>query len=163
TMTCEEQQRNLSLLGKLNHLAGIDYPDDSFLRARIKSYELAFQMQTAVPDTVDLEKEREETQQLYGLDKTETKAFGWQCHAARRTPRPQARNRTIGTGRDQHPHGCCAWLAGAGVKAGVVHGATDELGFHAVENPHYVTDLHATVMHLMGLDSRKLEVPGFKR
>jgi hypothetical protein len=54
-------------------------------------------------------------------------------------------------------------LAGAGVKKGVVHGATDELGFHAVEHRHYVTDLHATVLHLMGLDPRRLEVPGRKR
>ena len=43
---------------------------------------------------------------------------------------------------------------------GVVHGATDELGFHAVENRHYVTDLHATVLDQLGLDVRRLEVPG---
>jgi hypothetical protein len=54
-------------------------------------------------------------------------------------------------------------MAGGGIKAGVVHGATDELGFHAVENRHYVTDVHATVLHQLGLDSRKLEVPGRKR
>ena len=47
--------------------------------------------------------------------------------------------------------------------SGVVHGATDELGFHAVDDRHYVTDVHATIMHLLGLDSRKLEVPGRKR
>jgi hypothetical protein len=45
----------------------------------------------------------------------------------------------------------------------VVNGATDELGFHAVENRHYVTDIHATVLHQLGLDSRKLEIPGRKR
>jgi hypothetical protein len=45
----------------------------------------------------------------------------------------------------------------------MVHGETDELGFHALEPAHYVTDLHATVLHLMGLDGRKLEVPGRKR
>ena len=54
-------------------------------------------------------------------------------------------------------------MAGAGVKKGFVHGRTDELGFHAVEDPHYVTDLHATVLHLLGIDSRKLNVPGRKR
>ena len=43
------------------------------------------------------------------------------------------------------------------------HGATDELGYHAVEDRHYVTDLHATVMHLLGLDSHKLEIPGRRR
>jgi hypothetical protein len=66
------------------------------------------------------------------------------------------------TGRDHHPHGFTIWLAGAGIKPGI-HGATDELGFHAIENPHYVTDLHATVYHLLGLDPRRLEVPGRKR
>jgi Protein of unknown function (DUF1501) len=67
------------------------------------------------------------------------------------------------TGRDHHPHGFSVFLAGAGVKRGCVHGATDELGFHAVEHPHYVTDIHATVLHLLGIDGRRLEIPGRKR
>lgn len=232
TMSREEQEKNFSLLGRLNRLAGIDYPDDKFLQARIKSYELAFQMQTAIPDTLGLERESEETQKLYGLDKDETKTFGRQCLVARRlvekgvrfvqlyhggsgsagdwdshaeikanhtrlaaqvdqpiagllkdlkqrgmlqdtlvvwgtefgrTPGAEFSGDTAGTGRDHHPHGFCAWLAGAGVKAGTIHGATDELGFHAVENRHFITDIHATVMRLMGLDSRQLETPGFKR
>ena len=54
-------------------------------------------------------------------------------------------------------------MAGGGIKGGTVHGTTDEIGFHAVENRHYVTDIHATIMHLMGLDSRRLEIPGRKR
>ena len=66
-------------------------------------------------------------------------------------------------GRDHHPYGFSIWMAGGGIKRGVVHGATDELGFHAVENRHYVTDLHATVLHQLGLDSRKLNIPGQKR
>ncbi len=66
-------------------------------------------------------------------------------------------------GRDHHPYGFSVWLAGGGIKGGVVHGATDEIGFHAVENRHYVTDIHATVLHQLGLDSRRLEVPGHKR
>jgi len=69
----------------------------------------------------------------------------------------------VGTGRDHHPHGFSVLMAGGGVKGGIVHGATDEIGFHAVENRHYVTDIHATVLHQMGLDSRKLEIPGRKR
>ena len=68
-----------------------------------------------------------------------------------------------GTGRDHHPQGFSAWLAGGGIKGGIAHGATDELGFHAVEHRHYVTDIHATVMQLMGLDSYRLEIPGRKR
>jgi hypothetical protein len=222
--TPEEQLENLSLLGKLNHRAGIDYPDDKNLRARIKSYELAFQMQTSVPETLQLEKERETTRQLYGIDKSESKSFGEQCLAARRLVERGVRfvqifhgggggewdahseiksnhsklsaqvdqpiagllkdlkqrglldetlvvwgtefGRSPGaqdTGRDHHPQGFCAWLAGGGIKGGVVNGATDELGFHAIENRHFVTDIHATVLHQLGLDSHKLEVPGRKR
>ena len=66
-------------------------------------------------------------------------------------------------GRDHHIYGFSTWLAGGGVKGGVVHGATDAIGFHAEEDRHYVTDVHATILHLLGLDSRKLEVPGRKR
>ena len=66
-------------------------------------------------------------------------------------------------GRDHHPFGFSVWMAGGGIKRGVVHGATDELGYHAVEDRHYVTDLHATVLEQLGLDARRLEVPGRKR
>ena len=66
-------------------------------------------------------------------------------------------------GRDHHPYGFTVWLAGGGIKGGVTHGATDEIGFHAVENRHYVTDIHATILHQLGLAPRKLEVPGRKR
>ena len=224
-VTPEEQAANLSLLGKLNHFAGIDYPDDQNLRARIKSYELAFQMQTSIPETLQLEKESEATRKLYGLDKPECKAFGEQCLAARRLVERGVRfvqlfhggggggdwdahseiksNHTKlaaqvdqpiagllkdlkqrgmlqdtlvvfgtefgrspgaeGTGRDHHPQAFCAWLAGAGVKGGTIYGATDEIGFHSAVNRRYVTDIHATVLQLLGLNSRRLEVPGRKR
>jgi hypothetical protein len=224
-MTPEEQAENFGLIGKLNRLSGIDYPDDKDLQARIKAYEMAFQMQTAVPETLQLEKEPAHIQAMYGLDRAETKSFGQQCLVARRLVERGVRfvqvfhggggggdwdahseiksNHTNlatqvdkpiagllkdlkqrgmledtlvvwgtefgrtpgaeGTGRDHHPQGFCAWLAGGGVKGGITHGATDELGFYAVENRHYVTDIHATVMHQMGLDSRRLEVPGRKR
>ncbi|MCI0537676.1 MAG: DUF1501 domain-containing protein [Verrucomicrobiales bacterium] len=224
-LSVEEQLGNLSLLGKLNHLAGIDYPDDKDLRARIKSYELAFQMQTSIPETLQLEKESEATRQLYGMDNSETKTFGEQCLVARRLVERGVRfvqlfhggggggdwdahseiksnhtklatqvdqpiagllmdlkqrgllDETLvvfgtefgrspgaeGTGRDHHPQAFCAWLAGGGVKGGVVHGATDELGFHAVTDRHYVTDIHATVLHQLGLNSHQLEIPSRKR
>ena len=224
-VTVEEQLQNLSLLGKLNTLAGIDYPDDQDLRARIKSYEMAFQMQTSIPEVMQLEKESEATSALYGIDKPESKVFGerclvarklvergvrfvqlfhggggggeWDAHAdikanheklSKQVDQPIAgllkdlKHRGLlddtlvvfgtefgrtpgaeGTGRDHHPQGFSAWLAGGGIKGGVAHGATDELGFHAVENRHYVTDIHATVMQLMGLDSHRLEIPGRKR
>jgi hypothetical protein len=231
-VTMDEQLANLSLLGKLNALSGVEYPEDMNLRARIQSYELAFQMQTAVPELMSLDREPEHVRQLYGLDVNECKIFGSQLLAARRmvergvrfvqifhgynggagrwdnhanlaksmpmlamevdqpvaglirdlkqrgmledtlvvwgtefgrTPGAEFRNSSQGTGRDHHPHGFTCWLAGGGVKGGTIHGATDELGFHAVEKRHYVTDLHATVLHQLGLDPRRLEVPGRKR
>jgi hypothetical protein len=75
--------------------------------------------------------------------------------------------RTPGTqgsdGRDHHIFGFSVWMAGGGIRGGVAHGATDEIGFHAVEDRHYVTDVHATILKLLGLDSRRLELPGRKR
>jgi hypothetical protein len=54
-------------------------------------------------------------------------------------------------------------MAGGGVKGGIAHGATDELGFHAVENRHYVSDIHATLLHQLGLEPHRLAIPGHKR
>jgi hypothetical protein len=224
-VTREEQEAEFSLLGRLNHLAGIDYPDDPALRARIKSYELAFGMQTAVPETLQLEKETDATRKLYGLDKDPSRSFGQLCLAARRMVERGVRfiqifhggggggawdahagikqnhgslsaqvdqpiagllkdlkqrgmlDDTIvvwgtefgrspgaqGDGRDHHPQGFCAWLAGGSIKGGVVHGATDEIGFHAVDKRHYITDIHATVLRQLGLDAHQLAVPGRKR
>jgi hypothetical protein len=223
----EEQQAEFQLLNKLNKLAAVEYPDDPATRARIKSYELAFRMQMAVPESMEFKAETNETRQLYGLEKPVTQTFGQQCLAARRLvergvrfvqifhgsnggagrwdghsnlQKGHARNcletdqpiaaliqdlkrrglldetlvvwgtefgRTPGAqnsnGRDHHPYGFSVWMAGGGLKGGVVHGATDELGFHAAVDRHYVTDIHATVLHQLGLDSRKLEVPGRKR
>ena len=86
------------------------------------------------------------------------------CAEFGRTPGLEIRNgNTAAIGRDHHPHGFTIWLAWVGIKKGVVHGATDELGFRAVVSPHFVTDLHATVHHLLGLDSQQLDVPGRKR
>jgi hypothetical protein len=221
----DEQRENFSLLGRLNRLAGVEYPDDSQLRARIKSYELAFLMQRAVPEALGMGTEDAATRKLYGLDGPVTRPFGELCLAARRLAERGVRfiqvfhggggggawdahsdiqknhgnlaaqvdlpiagllrdlkqrgllDETLvvwgtefgrspgaeGTGRDHHPQGFCAWLAGGGIRGGVTHGATDELGFHAVEDRHYVTDIHATVLRQLGLDSRRLEIPGRKR
>ena len=59
-------------------------------------------------------------------------------------------------GRDHHPYGYSIWLAGGGVKPGFIYGATDEFGYHAVEDRMHVHDLHATILHLMGLEHKKL-------
>jgi hypothetical protein len=221
----EEQAAEFSLLGRLNTLAGIEYPDDKALRARIKSYELAFGMQSSVPEATRLGDETAEVHQLYGLGDKTTQPFGQLCLTARRLVERGVRfvqlfhggggggawdahsdiqknhttlsaqvdkpiagllrdlkrrgllNDTLvvwgtefgrtpaaqGTGRDHHPQGFCCWLAGGGIRGGITHGATDELGFYATENPHYVTDIHATVLHQLGLDPRALEVPGRRR
>ena len=66
-------------------------------------------------------------------------------------------------GRDHNGQGFSIWMAGGGLKGGVAHGATDELGFHATEHRHYITDVHATVMQQLGLDAKRLEIPGRKR
>ena len=60
------------------------------------------------------------------------------------------------TGRDHNPKGYTVWLAGGGVKGGMVHGATDEFGYKAVEHPHHYSDLHATILRQMGLDHKKM-------
>ncbi len=223
----EEQASEFDLLRKLNAQSALQFPDDEALRARVRSYELAYRMQTAVPEVVNVSRETQETQNLYGLDHQDTKSFGLQMLTARRLvergvrfvqvyhgsnggagqwdnhkglARGHARlcrqidqpvagllkdlkrrglldetlvvwatefGRTPGSqhgdGRDHHPFGFTVWMAGGGIRGGVAHGATDELGFHAVEDRHYVTDIHATVLHQLGLNPRQLAVPGRKR
>ena len=75
-----------------------------------------------------------------------------------RTPWSQNTN-----GRDHNPRGYSVWLAGGGVKGGTVHGATDDVGYRAVENRHYCSDLHATILHQMGLDHKKMDITVFGR
>jgi hypothetical protein len=224
-VTTEEQAAELDLIGQLNRAAGVEYPDDPDLRARIRSYELAAGMQTAVPELMQIDEETARTQALYGLDQEHSRDFGTKCLVARRMVEKGVRfvqlyhgtgsagtwdahsdikkrydseaprvdkpiagllkdlkqrgllestlvvfgtefGRTPGaqgTGRNHHPQGFTCWLSGGGIKGGVTHGATDELGFYAAENPHYVTDIHATVLHQLGLDAQRLEVPGRKR
>jgi Protein of unknown function (DUF1501) len=223
----EEQAGEFELLRRLNRLSAAQYPDDPALRARIKSYELAFRMQTAVPEVLRFASEPPATERLYGLDEDATRAFGQMCLTARRLVERGTRfvqifhgsngaagdwdahsalrkthatqcaqvdrpisglltdlkqrglldetilvwatefGRTPGSqgadGRDHHPFGFSIWMAGGGIKGGIAHGATDEIGFHAIQDRHYVTDIHATVLHQLGLDPRRLEVPGHKR
>jgi hypothetical protein len=221
-----EQATGFRLVDRLNRMKAVEYPDDKALTARIKAYELAFRMQTSVPEALKFDAESATTKKLYGIDEPATREFGMQLLAARRFVEKGVRfiqvqhgaggagawdahgglkanhsanaktvdkpiaglltdlkrrglldetivlfatefGRTPGTqgkdGRDHHIYGFSVWMAGGGIKGGVVHGTTDELGFHAVEDRHYVTDVHATILELLGLDSRKLEVPGRKR
>tara|TARA_R110002073_G_scaffold5562_4_gene34125 strand:- start:10299 stop:11738 length:1440 start_codon:yes stop_codon:yes gene_type:complete len=222
----EARQVGKDLLDQLNGMRADEYPEDPEMAARIASYELAFRMQTSVPEVVDFAQESAETKSLYGIGTPHCNEFGMQLLAARRLVERGVRfiqiqhggggagawdahgklkanhtknalavdqpigglledlqrrglldetlvvfatefGRTPGSqgadGRDHHIFGFTVWMAGGGLKRGVVHGATDEIGFHAVENRHYVTDIHATIMQQLGLDSRKLELPGRKR
>ena len=228
SQSAAQQAREFELVQKLNELTAIEYPHDPELRARIRAYELAFRMQSSVPEAVDLAQESAATQTLYGMDHEASRAAGRRLLAARRLVERGVRfvqvfpsdygvwdshqklrenhtrlcatvdqpvagliadlkqrglldetvvvfctefGRTPGLelrnggkdGRDHHPHGFTIWMAGAGLKRGYVHGATDELGYHALGDGHYVTDLHATVLHLLGLNNRQLEIPGRKR
>ncbi|MBL8818229.1 MAG: DUF1501 domain-containing protein [Planctomyces sp.] len=221
TVLRSEREQQLELLRRLNRVAGVEYPNDPAMRARIQSYELAFRMQMSVPEVVRLSDETQATQELYGLNESATERVGRFSLAARRlvergvrfvqiyddgwdahtqlhknhTTRCQAVDKPIAgllkdlkqrglldetivvwatefgrtpgaeqsDGRDHHPYGFTVWMAGGGIKGGIVHGATDEIGFHAVEDRHYVTDIHATLLHQLGLDHRQMEYPGHKR
>jgi len=211
------QKKELELVDLLNnqHLRGREA--DSRLGARIKSYETAFRMQTAGPEAFDLREEDEQTLELYGLNRSDTKSFGWQCIVARRLAERGVRfielvdsgsrpnwdshgdmkeHESLAKASDQplaaliHDlkrrgmleetlivwatefgrtptkegkfgrghHGDCfsIWLAGGGVKGGIVHGETDELGKNITRDNVDVHDLHATILNQMGIDHTRL-------
>lgn len=220
-LTGREQQRNkLDLLGQLNARHAARHSGDSELIARLNSYELAWRMQSAAPEAVDLTRETAATRRLYGLDDDATRKFGSNCLLARRlvergvrfvqcfsgsgsawdahedletnhskrcqeTDRPIAglladlKSRGLlddtlvvwggefgrtpfnekGKGRDHNPWGFTMWMAGGGVRSGTVVGATDDLGLRAVRDRIHVHDLHATLLHLLGLDHLRLTWP----
>ena len=211
------QRATLDLIQQMNaqHLARNEA--NSALDARIRSYELAFRMQSAAPEAVDISRETDATKQLYGIDDPTTKEFGTRCLLARRmiergvrfvqlysgdtngwdahenvlknhtdlcarTDKPVAglisdlKQRGLledtlviwggefgrmpmsekGVGRDHNPWGYTTVLFGAGVKHGHIHGATDDFGLRATEDKVHIRDLHATLLHLLGLDHDRL-------
>jgi hypothetical protein len=215
------QLRKLSLLRKLDRGALDRRGSDDALESAIANQELAFRMQSAVPELVDLKGETDATKSLYGLDSpTEaTRTFAGECLLARRlvergvrfieltcprtgvdrwdqhdgllkghTVNAQAVDQPIAglltdlkargllsqtlvlwagefgrtpfaqgsDGRDHNPFGFSIWLAGGGAKGGKVHGATDEYGYQAIEGQVTIHDLHATLLHLLGFDHKKL-------
>jgi uncharacterized protein (DUF1501 family) len=218
-------------INELNRLQ-LDAAGDAEIASRINAYELAFRMQAAAPELIDLSSETQETLDLYGLDRLEPPiksnrggkglfgAFARNCLLARRLVErgvrvvnvihaswdhhsnlepelkhnalmvdqpiaallkdlkrrglldetlvvwgsefgrtPLGENRpgfkTV-TGRDHHPAAFTMWMAGGGVKGGQILGASDEIGWHAVQDPVHVHDLHATILHLFGLDHTRL-------
>lgn len=209
----EQQRSKIDFLKELNAIHAESRPDDSELDARIRSYELAYQMQASGPEAVDLTKESEATQNLYGMDDPALHVFGRNCLLARRlvergvrfvelycgsgsgwdahaniegnhgkwcrvSDRPIAglltdlKQRGLlkdtlvvwggefgrtpfnekGNGRDHNPWGFTMWMAGGGVKGGQAIGTTDEIGLRAVDNPYHVHDIHASILHALGLD-----------
>ncbi len=212
----DQQRRELDLLQSLNRQSAVDAVAPEALESRINSFELAFRLQATAPELQDISGESAATQQMYGLDKPETRNFGRQCLMARRfieqgvrfvqcthsykwdqhgnLKNDHAKNalevdqpiaalltdlksrglldRTLvlwggefgrtpvvqggEDGRDHNPQGYSMWLAGGGVKAGLTYGKTDDYGYYAVENKVHVHDLHATMLHLLGMDHTKL-------
>jgi len=219
--TDEAQQRKLALMRRLDRDRIEATGAHDAIESAIGNYELAFRMQTAVPDLVDVGQESKATQEAYGLfhDFEHTRTYARQCLIARRLvergvrfveltcPRVKADrwdqhsdlkgghelnamsvDQPIGTlledlkarglldttlvvfagefgrtpmaqgtnGRDHNPFGFSLWMAGGGVRGGQIYGATDEYGYYAVENKLQIHDLHATMLHLLGIEHTRL-------
>jgi hypothetical protein len=213
------QQNKLDLLRKLDQRVVDRVGKVDTLESAIGNYELAFRMQTAVPDLINLADESKATLDLYGIGDKATEIFGRQCLIARRlvergvrfvellcqnvghdrwdqhsnlaaghalnaqaVDRPIAGllqdlesrgllNETLvvwagefgrtpmaqgSDGRDHNPFGFTIWLAGGGIRGGTIYGATDDYGYYAVENKLQMHDLHATMLHLMGINHQRL-------
>jgi Protein of unknown function (DUF1501) len=217
-LDADTQRQQLDLIAAMNHehleIAG----HEQALEGRLNSFELAFRMQTEMPEAQDLTRETETTHKLYGIDNPVTENFGRQCLMARRflecgvrfvqvthsdgevqwdqhsnllqghtknakevdqpiagfltdlkargllqdtlvlwggefgrTPTSESEN-----GRDHNPSGFTMWMAGGGVKGGFAYGATDDYGYYAAEDKLHVNDLHATILHLLGLNHERL-------
>jgi hypothetical protein len=221
-MAPEERRKSLDALKNLNelHLKTVGDPE---IVTRIAAYEMAYRMQSSVPELTDIAKEPKSIHEMYGTEPGK-KSFanncllarrlvergvrfvqlyhrGWDTHGTSahedlvtglprlcaetdqgaaalvkdlkqrglldstlvvwggefgRTPMNEERNHSKFLGRDHHPRAFSMWLAGGGVKPGVTVGRTDELGYNPVEDPIEVHDLHATILHLMGLEHTKL-------
>lgn len=211
------RRRMLDSLGALNQRTYEQYGDPETL-ARIAQYEMAFRMQSSVPELVDLSDEPESVLDLYGPDVRKPGTFAYNCLLARRMAERGVRftqifhrgwdqhfnlpvdlpnscrdidratyglltdmrqrgllddtlvvwggefGRTIYCqgkltkktyGRDHHPRCNTMWLAGAGVKGGVVHGETDDFGYNVTKDPVHIRDLNATILDILGIDHER--------
>ena len=209
------------LLSRLDQIHKKNHPNQLQLDARISSYELAANLQMSATDALDINKESQETLEMYGVGQQPTDSYARRCIMARRliergvrfvqlfinsqiwdnhtflardmkaacerTDKPvaalvkdlkqrgllkdtlviwggefgrmpiaQMENGMETAGRDHNPSAFTLWMAGGGIKPGMVYGATDELGHQAVENKVSVTDWHATILHQLGLDYQRL-------
>jgi hypothetical protein len=210
---CQSTQRQV--VEEVNRLNGVLAEDrlDPEIQTRISQYELAFRMQSSVPDLTDFGSEPQHVLDLYGVKEPGDGSFASNCLLARRLAERGVRfiqlyhrawdhhgniedgmtsaardvdqasaalvkdlkqrgmlddtlvlwggefGRTPmgqGTGRDHHILSFSLWMAGGGIRGGLTYGATDELGYRAVENVVPVRDLHATMLHLCGIDHKRL-------
>jgi hypothetical protein len=217
-MTRDDRRKMLDVLNDLNEQKFQEVGDPD-IRTKIENYELAYRMQTAVPEITDLSKEPESIIKLYGADSLVPGTFASNCLLARklsesgvrfiqlyhqgwdahdnlptsmrwqatdvdrasaglvkdlkqrglldetlviwggefgRTNYCQGKLAPDNYGRDHHPRAYSIWMAGGGIKPGMVYGETDEFGYNIIENPVHVNDFHATILHQMGLDHEKL-------
>ncbi|HEY3835700.1 MAG TPA: DUF1501 domain-containing protein [Bryobacteraceae bacterium] len=212
------RRRFLDDLGKLNHIEETEYQDPE-IATRIAQYELAYRMQSSVPELTDLSKEPANILEMYGPDAHKPGSFAANCILARRlaergvrfiqlfhrgwdqhnnlpreirgqcreTDQPSAAliqdlkqrgmlndtlvvwggefGRTVysqGTltdvnyGRDHHPRCFSIWMAGGGIKGGTTYGETDDFSYNVVRDPMDIHDLHATILHCLGVDHTQL-------
>ncbi|MEZ5299415.1 MAG: DUF1501 domain-containing protein [Verrucomicrobiales bacterium] len=215
-MDAKEQRKHLDLVQEMNRGLLARTGANPEIEGVIESFELAYRMQTSVPNTLDLNKESAAVKEKYGIGSGGTDNFGKQCLMARRLAEkgvrfiqvthrgwdqhnslqsklqqncgavdkpvaalisdlkergmledtllvwggefgrsPQAQD-AKGTGRRHNNRGFSMWMAGGGVKGGLRYGATDETGGTAVEGKIGTHDLHATMLHLLGLNHEKL-------
>ncbi|HRJ07167.1 MAG TPA: DUF1501 domain-containing protein [Prosthecobacter sp.] len=212
-----DRRAMLDALNRLNHInhSRIGDPD---IQTRIANYEMAFRMQSSVPELTDLGKESKATLEMYGEDVNRPGSYAHSAIMARRLIERGTRvvqilhrgwdqhnnlpkllrgqikdtdqataalvmdlkqrgllqdtlvvwggefGRTVysqGTltkdnyGRDHHPRNFCMWMAGGGVKGGIVHGETDDFSYNIVKDPVHINDLNATILHLMGIEHER--------
>jgi uncharacterized protein (DUF1501 family) len=209
------QRSQLDLIQSINKRHSNEATVDQNIEGLIANYELAFRMQSTMPQVMSLDDESKETLDLYGVDKNTTDNFGRQCLLARKFAEQGVRyiqvstnytwdhhqkvqegtvtesakvDRPIaglledlarrgllddtlvlwgaefgrtpmvenGDGRNHHPKAFTMWMAGGGVRSGLTYGSTDEYGYAPVENPVHMHDLHATLLHALGLDHERL-------
>jgi len=214
SISAAEQRLLLDQINGWNRQHRQTRPEDSRLDARIANYELAFRMQAAAPELINLSRETKATRELYGVDAGPSERFGKMCLMSRRmvergvryiqlicggwdahrncksNHEDQAKKvdqpiaglitdlqqrgllestllvwvgefgrtpiRQKNNGRDHHPYGFSAWMAGGGIVGGKTIGATDDFGFAAIDDKVHVNDLHATMLGLMGIDHEEL-------
>jgi hypothetical protein len=211
----ELQRRQLELIQSPNKRHLRETVVDQRIDGLIANYELAFRMQSTMPEVLNLNDETQETLELYGVGSDPTDNFARQCLLARKFAERGVRYIQVSTdytwdhhqkveqgsisesakvdrpiagllkdlarrgllddtlvlwgaefgrtpmvegadGRNHHPKAFTMWLAGGGVKGGLSYGATDEFGYAPVENPVHMHDLHATLLHALGLDHERL-------